>query len=159
MFKQLRKLDPERAKTIDPKNKRRLIRALEIVLTTGEPMPKSASSIKYQVLWVGLNPKKLRERIKIRLDKRLMQGMVKEVKNLIKSGVSKNRLYDLGLEYRWVVQYLKKEVAYKEMRGGLLGDIVKYSKRQMTWFNKNKEIRWIKSRKEAERLVTKFLFV
>ena len=163
LFKMLKKLDPRRAKTIDPKNKRRLIRALEIVLTTGKPVPGPAVSNKYQVLWIGLKPKNLETRIKKRLDARLEQGMVKEVKTLLKSGVSKRRLYNFGLEYRWLTRYLNKEVGYKEMKEGLLRDIIKYSKRQMTWFKRNKEVRWIRDlpaqagQKEAGKIIQKFL--
>ena len=58
LFEMLRKLDPERAKTIDPKNKLRLIRALEIVMTTGKPMTKPVLNIEYETLWLGLNQSK-----------------------------------------------------------------------------------------------------
>ena len=162
LFKMLRKLDPKRARAIDPKNKRRLIRALEIILTTGKPIPKLASGYslmasRYNVLWLGLKPKNLEKRIKERLDMRLRQGMVKEVRKLLALGVSKKRFNDLGLEYRWVGRYINGEINRKEMRDGLLKDIIKYSKRQMTWFKRNKEIHWIKDRKEAEKIIRKFL--
>ena len=167
LYKELKRLDPHRARTIDPKNKRRLIRALEIIKNTSKPVPKLVSSIKYQVLWLGLKPKNLEKMIKLRLDKRLKQGMVKEVKNLLRSGVSRKRLYDLGLEYRWISEYLSDKASYTEMKKGLLRDIVKYSKRQMTWFKKNKEIHWlapskvegIKNQREAEILIRKFIFL
>ena len=167
LYKELKRLDPHRAKAIDSKNKRRLIRTLEIIKNTGKPVPKLVSSIKYQVLWLGLKPKNLEKMIKLRLDKRLKQGMVKEVKNLLRSGVSRKRLYDLGLEYRWISEYLSDKASYTEMKKGLLRDIVKYSKRQMTWFKKNKEIHWlapskvegIKNQREAEILIRKFIFL
>ncbi len=158
LFKMLRKLDPKRAKTIDSKNKRRLIRALEIIQATNKPVPKLVSSIKYQVLWLGLKPKNLENRIKLRLEKRFKQGMVKEVKNLLNSGISKKRLHDLGLEYRWLGRYLGREISYKELKDGLLRDIIKYSKRQITWFKRNKEIYWIKNKKEAGILIKKFIY-
>jgi len=165
LFKMLRKLDKKRAQTIDKHNKRRLIRALEIVKTTGKPVPELVSSIKYQILWLGLKPKNLEKRIKLRLDKRLKQGMVKEVKNLLRSGVSRKRLYDFGLEYRWISEYLAGKINYTEMKDGLYKAIVKYSKRQMTWFKRNKDIHWlalsgaegIKSQREAEKLIRKFI--
>ena len=169
LFEKLRRLDPRRAKTIDPKNKRRLIRALEIIEATGK-VPKlntkyETLDTEYDILWLGLKPKSLEKRIRSRLEKRLRQGMVKEVNNLLKKGVSKKRLHDFGLEYRWVSRYLNKEVRYKEMQESLLRDIIKYSKRQMTWFKRNKEIHWlapskvewVKNRKEAEKIIRKFL--
>lgn len=169
LFEQLCKLDPERLTTIDIKNKRRLIRAIEIVLITGRPIPKQISSIKYRVLWIGLKPKNLEKRIKTRLDVRLKpsfakategkQGMIGEVKKLLKQGISHKRLQNFGLEYKWLSLYLQSKISRKEMREGLLRDIIKYSKRQMTWFKRNKDIRWVKSKKEAGKLVKKFLFL
>jgi len=163
LFEKLKKLDPERAKTVDPKNKRRLIRALEIIKTTGKPVPKlnpESRSRSYDVLWIGLRPKNLEKIIKMRLDKRLKQGMVKEVKNLIKAGVSKKRLHDLGLEYRQISEYLKNQKSKfknSEYYGVLLREIIKYSKRQMTWFKRSKKIVWLKNKKQAYKLVEEFI--
>ncbi len=157
LYKELKNLDQNRARTIDPKNKRRLIRALEILKATRKPIPKLVSNVKYKVLWVGLRSKNLEKRIKLRLEKRLKQGIVKEVKNLLARGISKKRLYDFGLEYRWISEFLAKKVTYAEMKVGLFRAIVKYSKRQMTWFKRNKEIHWIKNQKEAEKLLQSFL--
>ncbi len=166
LFKMLKKKDPSRAKNIDKHNKHRIIRALEIILTTGKPVPKLANGYslmasRYDILWLGLKPKNLEKRIKERLDKRLRQGMIKEVKRVLSRGVSRKRLHNLGLEYRWASQYLNREMGYKEMKEGLLRNIVKYSKRQMTWFKRNKEIHWVSppagGRKEAEKLIRKFL--
>ena len=166
LLKMLRKLDPERAKTIDPKNKRRLIRALEIVLTTGKPVAKPISSIKYKVLWLGLRPKDLEKRIELRLEKRLKWGMIKEIESLHEQGISWKRLDDFGLEYRWISRWLKNnpqsiihnaKFKSSEEYLNLLRDIIKYSKRQMTWFKRNKEIHWIKNLKESEKLIQHFL--
>ncbi len=174
LFKQLSTLDLQRVKTIDRHNKRRLIRALEILKATGKPIPKLVSSIKYQVLWLGLKPKNLEKRIKLRLEKRLKQGMIKEVINLNKQGVGLKRLDNLGLEYRWISRYLKRskfkiqnsKFKDSEEYQNLLKAIVKYSKRQMTWFKRNKDINWlapsgaegVKNQREAEKLIRKFIF-
>ena len=164
LFKLLSTLDPQRSKNIDPKNKRRLIRALEIYIE-GRKL-KVESSLKttphlphstFKTLWIGLKPKSLEKRIKQRLNKRLQGGMVKEVINLHKQGVSWKRLDDFGLEYRWVSRYLNKNINYKDMKSGLLREITKYSKRQMTWFKRNKEIHWLKNLKEAAGLVNQFI--
>ena len=185
LFKMLKKLDPKRAKTIDPKNKRRLVRALEIVITTGKPVPffakASQGKPKYSILWLGLRPNNLEKRIKIRLDKRLKQGMVKEIEQLRKQEVSWKRLDDFGLEYcyvsRWLIKKLRitnyelKTNAQSVIRNTqfknsdeyqkLLREIVRYSKRQMTWFKRNKEICWVNpsanGQKEAIRLTSKSL--
>ncbi len=169
LFARLKKLDPSRAENIDPKNKRRLIRALEIIKATGRPVLKlnhESRSMNYDILWLGLRPKNLEKRIETRLDKRLRAGMVKEVKRLIEKGVSKKRLRDFGLEYRQISEYLasekfkvksEKNFRKSEYHEKLLRDIIKYSKRQMTWFKKNEDIIWVKNLKEAEKITRKFL--
>ena len=176
LFEKLIKLDPQRAKTIDRHNKRRLIRALEIVRATGKPISNAVSSIKYCVLWLGINPdkKELAKRIKKCLDRRLKQGMLKEVQKLHKQGVSWERLNDFGLEYRWISRWLKetsgKRQATKEFKNSdeyqnLLRDIIHYSKRQMTWFKRNTEIHWLvlnevegtKNDRQANKLIKKFI--
>lgn len=163
LFRILSVIDPNYSKIIDRHNKRRLIRAIEIVKTTGKPMLKIATDNKYEILWLGIYPEKekLVQNIKKRLDARLKQGMIEEVENLHNlptgGGLSWKRLDDLGLEYRWISRYLRNRISEEEMKNNLLRDIIKYSKRQMVWFKKNKEIRWIMNRKEAEKLLSFFL--
>jgi tRNA dimethylallyltransferase len=157
LFKRLQKLDPERALNIDRHNPRRLIRALEIVIATGKPVGTITRQSPYEVLWIGLNPKDLGKRISTRLFTRFKQGMIQEIKKLRANGVSWQRLHDLGLEYRWVGEFLHEHISAAEMLSGLEQAIRQYSKRQMTWFKRNKEINWIKSSGEAMRLGRVFL--
>ena len=88
-----------------------------------------------------------------RLKTRLKQGMIAEIKRLIKQGVSFNRLDELGLEYRYVGKYLKSEISYDEMVTQLSSQIKKFAVRQMTWFKRDKRIHWIINQKEAEKLL------
>lgn len=151
LARRLSDLDPERFTSIDSRNRVRLIRALEIVLQTGKPVPKRIVSSEYDVLKLGILWKKeeLDRRIELRLDRRLEAGMIEEVRRLKfpgkSRGLSWKRLYDLGLEYRFISLYLKGELSYDEMRRKLLTAIRQYSRRQMTWFKRNKEIIWLKS--------------
>lgn len=160
LFNRLRKLDPRRAKNIDKNNRRRLIRALEIIIKSGEKIPALKSAPKYEALIIGIkcNLKELKELIKTRLLKRLKQGLVREVINLKKSGLSWKRLEDFGLEYRNIAYYLQNKLSYDEMVNKLQKEIEHYAKRQMTWFKKNKKIKWINNRNEAAKLIKKFLF-
>lgn len=171
LFGLLLELDPNRAKTIDRRNSRRLIRAIEIARTGKKTRPEKKPKIQnYQILWLGLNPKNIEEKIKQRLDKRLKQGLVEEVKKLAASFGHK-RMEELGLEYRYVNRWLKSLNAKHQALNGfeksifyekLLQEIRKYSKRQMTWFRKNKEINWLdpnkfeKAQEQAEKLVERF---
>lgn len=167
LYSRLLSIDDERAQKIDRYNKRRLVRAIEVFLETKKSsVPDSKFIIpnsRLNILWLGINPgkEKLAKNIKNRLEKRLGQGMINEVKKLLKNGVSHKRFQKFGLEYRWISLYLQNKISYKEMEGNLLRDIIRYSKRQMTWFKRNKEIHWINPRaggqKEAEKAVSTFL--
>lgn len=161
LFARLQKLDTERAWTIDRHNKVRLIRALEIIAAAGK-VPElntdySSHKPEYDILWLGLNPKNLDNLIATRLAKRFRQGLIAEIKKLRDSGVSFKRLYELGLEYRWVSEYLQNKISKQEMESGLLSAIRQYARRQMTWFKRNKNIRWNMSRQNINQAVDKFL--
>lgn len=167
LFERLQKLDPQRAKNIDRHNRRRLIRALEICLITGKPIPvnisaESAYSISDKsasILKIGVkkSPEELKKIIKKRLYRRLKIGMLKEVENLHEKGLSWKRLDDLGLEYRYISRYLRDLISKKEMEELILKESYKYAKRQMTWFQRDKNIFWIKGEKEAMKLAEEFL--
>ncbi len=148
LFLKLKKLDPERAKTIDKLNKVRLVRAIEIATALGK-VPKlkvnPPAGGKYNFIQIGLDmpDDKLKERIKIRLAKRMKQGMMREVKNLHDtSKVSWKRLDSLGLEYKYIALFLQKKMSKVEMLNKLETEIWHYVKRQRTWFRRDKEIIW-----------------
>jgi tRNA dimethylallyltransferase len=160
LFKKLKKVDPARAKNIDPHNKRRLIRALEIAQKTGAPVPPLSRILKYNVLKIGVKrgKKELRKRIHDRLLSRMKQGMVKEVKQLHNQGVSWQKLDDFGLEYRFISLYLKGELSKEEMLTQLEIAIWHYAKRQMTWFKRDKEIKWLNNEQKVQKIVKEWLF-
>ncbi len=143
LYAMLKKRDPRRAKTIDPQNKHRLIRALEIASAIGF-VPKSTESSLYNVLWVGLAlPKKqLEQKIASRLSAHMRQGMVAEAKYLHEKGLSYRRMEAMGLEYRSLARLLQKKILRQEFEKELLRDIRHYAKRQMTYWKRNKEIQW-----------------
>jgi tRNA dimethylallyltransferase len=158
LFEILKKLDPERAKTIERENKRRLIRAIEIAKKLGK-VPPLKKQPQFDCLLIGIKKSKneLKKLIKKRLLKRFEKGMIEEVKNLKKEGVSWNRLEEFGLEYRWIAYYLQGKIDYKTMVKKLQKAIEKFAKRQMTWFKRDKRIKWIKTYQEAEKLIREFL--
>lgn len=150
LFALLKKKDPKRAKTIDKHNKRRLIRALEIAHALGA-VPKIKNKSPYNILWIGLTlPKeKLAKRIHGRLLARMKKGMVQEVRRLHANGLSWKRLESFGLEYRHIARYLQKKVSKERMLLELEQDIRRYAKRQMTWFKRDKKIRWFSPTKRS----------
>jgi len=146
LFVMLMKQDPARAKTIDASNKVRLVRALEIVAALGKVPPLrqgSAGQAQYNFVWIGLRPDQevLEEKILKRLGARI-PGMIREAKKLYKEGLSYKRMEELGLEYRYLARLLAKQITQKEFVDELYTAIKQYSKRQLTWFKRNKKIAW-----------------
>ncbi len=143
LFALLSQKDPKRAEKIDPHNPRRLIRALEIVDSVGS-VPPTEKTKHYDTLFIGITlPKeKLHERIHLRLIKRIEQGLVDEAKKLHAGGLSFERMEALGLEYKYLALYLQDKLTFEEMSAELEIAIRQYAKRQMTWFKKNKTIKW-----------------
>jgi tRNA dimethylallyltransferase len=159
LFEELKKLDPERAKTIDPHNKRRLIRAIEIAKKLGKVPPLKKQPLSYPVLFLGIEKSfpELKKLIEKRLLKRLKQGMIEEVKKLRESGVSWKKLESFGLEYEWIAKYLQGKIGKEEMIKKLQRDIEKFAKKQIKVFKKDKRVVWIKNEREAKKAVRKFL--
>lgn len=146
LFKKLQKLDSQRAQNIDKHNRRRLIRALEIIITTGEQVPAAIrTDSNFNTLKIGIkkSPEKLKKLITKRLKKRLKQEMVKEVENLRKAGLSWQKLDNFGLEYRYISRYLQGLIDKQEMINSIQKESEKYAKRQITWFKRDKNIIWL----------------
>jgi len=160
LYQRLKKLDPKRAGTIEKKNKRRLIRAIEIVIKTKKPVPAlKKNPLPYPVLMIGIkkSPEELKKLIKKRFLKWLRRGLIKEVKNLRKSGLSFKKIEDFGIHYRVVAQYLQRKINYEEMIESSLKELQNYAKRQMTWFKRDRRINWVEAQKDAEKLIKNFL--
>ena len=146
-------------------NCHRMIRTIErcTIPDTEEPIALPQES-EWLILGVYFHRKTIHKRIEERLDARLNNGMVEEVKNLHeKMGVSWERLDFLGLEYRYIALYLKGELEYNEMRNRLLVKIRQFAKRQDIWFRKMEReghiIHWVKNGdfQKASNLVKLFL--
>lgn len=159
LFKILRKNDPKRAASIDKNNRRRLIRALEIIDKIGSVPTQKNIPIDAKILYIGIskNSEELKKLIHVRLLKRIKNGLFLEVKKLRKLGISWKKLDSFGLEYRYVARYLQKQITKNEMIESLESEIRKYSKRQMTWFKRDNAINWIKNKNEALNLVSLFV--
>lgn len=164
LFRILQKLDPRRAKDIDKNNKRRLIRAIEIAQTLGKVpdlQPTTNCRQPYKTLLVGITlpPEKLREKINIRLFARIRLGMIAEAKKMHRQGLSWKRMDELGLEYRYLAKYLNNKILKEEMVEKLETEIWHYARRQMTWFRRDKKIKWFSPNEygKVEKIVKKFL--
>jgi len=145
----LEEKNPEVLKTIDLKNKRRLERAVERTVKGISDVPKNEPRYETLVIGVTWEREVLYERIKERLDRRLEQGMIDEVVRLRKNGATDEFLYGLGLEYRFILMYLKGEFTdFDAFYNKLFMEIRHLAKEQMTWFRKRKDINWIDMSKD-----------
>lgn len=160
LFKELNKLDPERAKSIDKNNKVRLIRAIEIAEELGRVPTNNSRLTTYNFLQIGIvvSKDKLYQNIKKRLEARFKQGMIKEVKDLHdKYKLSWKKIQSFGLGYYWIPLYLQNKLSKKELFEKICQAEKDYAKRQMTWFRKDKRIKWVESYKEIEKEIKEFI--
>lgn len=158
----LKENSPLSYERVDKLNKRRVERAVEKVLA-GEPL-ENPSEKKYETLVLGVTwPREvLYERIRERLDRRLEQGMLDEVKRLRKEGATDDFLFKLGLEYRYILMYLRGEFkSFEAFYDKLFMEIRHLAKEQMTWFRKRKDINWIDMQNDPQsqaiKLIDEFL--
>lgn len=159
LFTMLKAKDPDRAATIDPKNPRRLIRALEIIDALGKVPVLKMNPLPYPTLFIGIakNQDILKRLVEVRLKKRIKMGMLSEIKRLHARGVSWKKLESFGLEYRYGALLLQKKIDKETFMRELTKQILDYSKRQITWFKPDTRIHWIAKPPEALRLTTHFL--
>ena len=134
---------------VEPRNRNRVMRLLEKLHAGDDHVPRSQPRYECLKLGVTWDRETLRARIDERLERRLNQGMIEEVQGLMDAGVSTEFLYKLGLEYRFIAQYLNGEISSREEMVELLGTAIKqFAKRQMTWFRRDKEILWLDMTKD-----------
>jgi tRNA dimethylallyltransferase len=158
----LKKIDEQSAKAIDLKNRRRVLRALEVAITNGESFvsQKTKSSPLYDSLQIGLEwpREELYERINKRVDIQMSDGLLEEAKHLAK-------------KYPWSLPSMSS-IGYKQLGGFLRGerdlaesieqikkDTRNYAKRQMTWFKRDERIKWVKKNdsQTAAHIVREFI--
>ncbi len=164
LLAQLEALDPASAAAIDRHNRRRVIRALEVCLVSGKPFSEQRGMAHplYRSLLLGISwPRDvLYARIDARVDERMRQGMIQEVRDLLAQGISHERLDSLGLEYRYISRLLRGEFADEaEMVQRLKYAIHDFTRRQLTWFRRDTRITWLNGLdiERAEAVVESFL--
>jgi tRNA dimethylallyltransferase len=160
LLKQLKKVDPLSYQAIDHRNRRRLIRALEVYKLTGQPFSQQQQTgePRYQVLQLGLKMprKKLYRRIDLRVEKMWRAGLLKETKKLLKKyPATLPSLSSIG--YRESIAYLKGQLTLPEASELIKRNTHRYAKRQLTWFKRDRRIKWLTGPQPAILLVKKFL--
>lgn len=156
--KELIALDPAACRDMDMENPQRVVRALEVCLSTGKPFSgfriKSPKTHDYQLIKIGLERprEELYNRINRRVDLMLEQGLVEEVKSLL-AYEDNNALQTVG--YREVFGYLRGEYDHTTMTELLKRNTRRYAKRQMTWFKNQDTFKWFHP--EEEEAITEYI--
>jgi tRNA dimethylallyltransferase len=166
LYKKLEECDPKAAKTIHPNDSFRVIRALEFYQTNKQRISDRKADHnfdknRYDFIKVGLytDREKLYERINKRVDIMLSQGLLKEVTTLVENGYSLDLKPMQSIGYKHMGMFIKDEVDWKEAVRLLKRDTRRYAKRQFTWFNKEREINWVRPSQfeETKNLIKDFL--
>lgn len=159
LYARLSEIDASYARRISQADRLRIVRAIEIYLMTGKTMSElerehGFRNPRYEAFFIGLirERKELYSRINKRVEKMLSCGWVDEVKRILMMG------YDEGIKplksigYNEIIQYLKGKLNYDEMVSIIKRKTRAYAKRQITWFKKEKGIRWYRYPEEKERI-------
>lgn len=146
----LKEVDEESAKTIHPNNIKRIIRALEFYKKTGKKISAHNETERqkespYNFAYFVLNDDRSRlyERIDLRVDKMLEDGLIEEVTRLKEMGYTKDMVSMQGLGYKEILDYLDGNLTLDEAVYILKRDTRHFAKRQLTWFRREKEVLWI----------------
>ena len=147
LLPQLKNLDPKTHKKIDLNNHRRVIRALEVCMSTEKPysdfIKDSEKKSNYNNIIIGLNSdrSKLHSLINDRVDVMIEKGLFNEVKDLFKFK-NLNALNTIG--YKEIFEYLEKNTSLDEAIEKIKTNSRRYAKRQITWYKSNKEVNWFR---------------
>ena len=145
LFAELQTQDPRRAEHVDPKNRRRVVRALEIVAARGTVPERTTKPCTYEIEWVVLDPSRdlLRERLNQREMAKFPRGLVDEVRRVraylvekVGQEAAERRLDEFGLEYRIVGEYLRGEREESSLLPTLSSKLWQYAKHQKKWLRK-----------------------
>lgn len=157
----LKQIDPKSANAIDPKNKRRLIRALEVTILSGTPFSEQQKKGDpvFNMLQIGINAPRevLYERINQRVDEMIKNGLIDEIKELMRQKYIWELPSMSGIGYRQFKDYFDGKCSLPDAIDRLKRDTRRYAKRQITWFKRDKRIKWCETYEEAEKLIEDFL--
>ncbi len=166
LYQKLEECDPESAKALHPNDSFRVIRALEFFVTNRQKISDykkkhSFHETRYNFIKIGLymEREKLYKRINQRVDIMLSQGLLKEVTTLVEEGYSLDLKPMQSIGYKHMGMFIKNEVDWEEAVRLLKRDTRRYAKRQFTWFNKEREINWVRPSQfeESKNLIKEFL--
>lgn len=144
LYAELKQKDSARAASIDPHNKRRIIRALEIVESLGVVPQAQVVQRDPTVLWLGLynDPETQKHKIQSRNREMLENGLLDEVRHLHEAGVPWERFAEFGFEYKYPAMHLQGLVTREECLQKMNQGTWRYARKQKSWWQDREEIRW-----------------
>ena len=157
---ELLRLDPEAGAEVDLFNPRRMIRAIEVVRAVGKlRSARGKVDVPFRTLLLGIRTerKQLLTRIHDRLMKRVNAGLIEEVEDLARAGLSHERMEDLGLEYRYISRYVRGLTTRSTMLCELERAIARFARRQSTWYQSHGPVFWVDTVEEAMSRATAWL--
>lgn len=146
---QLQEVDPQTAERLHPRDRRRIIRAIEVYRTTGIPLSAHlAAQTKespYNLCIIGLtmDREQLYRRIEERIDLMMEKGLLREVRRLLDEGCKPEYISMQGLGYKEMIAYLEGKLSLPDAVTLLKRDTRRFAKRQLSWFRHMKDIHWI----------------
>ena len=151
MLSQLRSVDPDAAGRLHLSDRKRILRALEVYLETGETITEhnrktQAVPPRYSPLWLGLDfaqRSELYRRIDLRVSLMLEQGLVEEIRGLLAAGIPEKTTAMQAIGYKEFVDALDGRCTIEEAADQVRQSSRRYAKRQLTWFRRNKAIHWL----------------
>lgn len=150
LHERLREVDEASAKSIHSHNIKRVIRALEYYNQTNKPISqhneaqhKKESAYQFVYFVLNRNRPELYQRIDVRVDGMIRRGLVGEVEHLLKKGYSRDLVSMQGLGYKEIAAYIEGECTLEKAVEMIKRDTRHFAKRQLTWFRREKEVRWI----------------
>jgi tRNA dimethylallyltransferase len=159
LVKRLQDIDPASTSTIDLNNKRRVIRALEVVEQTGESIVtrKKKRPFPSRVLQIGLSVPRdeLVKRIDARVDAMMEAGLLDETRRLIRQ-YGRDIPSMSGLGYKQLGLHIRGDMTLEDAVKRIKIETRQYAKRQMTWWKKHQDIQWVTTRHDARRAIGRF---
>ncbi len=162
LYEELQGLDPVAAERIDPKNVRRVIRALEVYQATGKPFSQlqQKQPLPFQILIIGLTAERdeLYRRIDSRVDDMINRGLVDEVKGLLQCGYSLSLPSMSGLGYKQIGTFLQGELDLGSAIQNIKYETHRFARHQYAWFRlRDQRIHWFDVKQEYEELVEELI--
>lgn len=148
LYQELLKIDPKSAERLHPNNSRRIIRALEVRELTGESISNHQKDwdkdSPYDLFMIGLTMEraKLYQRINLRVDMMVKEGLIEETENLLQQGVPQHATALQAIGYKEIIEYLQGNITKDAAIEQLKQNTRRFAKRQLTWFRRMKDIRW-----------------